>query len=171
MKPAPVRFFRRSVLPHLTGLTLPLLVAGLAVAAGAWTCGPTEPEPELTTYTIEGEGEWAGTWEYVYNETEDDWEECTWYPADDPVDIPRDFVCGDVLVGLEVGVHPDDLTDLWDQIDAEIWRFNDSDRYPSVWIAVPVRTEVEAMLMAEGRSETRYAEPNFIGHTCGSLAC
>lgn len=91
-----------------------LVVAGLAAAPVLSACsGPTTPKE--ARFTMQGEGPWTGTFEYVRPAADGSWT-CTWDPAD-PDTGPRDFACGTVSIELGSGDQLDDLQDLWEDID------------------------------------------------------
>lgn len=115
------------------------------------SAGEAPTEPEIPAFALEGR--WDGEFVYEYDE-QHDWWYCTY---DDPTDgIHYPFECGTLLLGLEAGVTPNDLQDLFQTIDARPGGYRDwGDKYSWMEVAVPMRTERTALLVASEVRKTR----------------
>lgn len=129
-----------------------------------WSRKALPVEPEIPASAREGK--WDGEFTYEYDE-EHDWWRCT-YVAPDKIVYP--FDCGKLLIGMKSGVKAEELSDLFQTIDATVVRNLLGEPYPPVIVTLPVKSEREALIRAARDSRLRYASLSFTGPaTCGAV--
>jgi hypothetical protein len=75
-------------------------------------------------------------------------------------DVEMQYTCGWLLVGPQTGLSSSDIGDLLDEIDAEILR-EVGGQYPRILVAVPPRSERDALLRLLKDARLRYAVLDF----------
>lgn len=132
------------------GLLMPIL-ASISISCSN---DPTGSEPEIpevlrSVVTFE-EGQ------FLYDSGE-----CRFVPPDEST--PHTFECGKIVIGLKSGVGASEMADLLTELSGDVVKDRSGGDFGWLVVAVPMRSEREAILRAFQDERVRYASLNFTG--------